>query len=214
MTPIKTYLMSFARLLRWELRAYCCVAIGWLKASILRRPPGGLKVELGAGHTARKPGFLQLDVRLDADIPFDLRAGLPFRSGTVTQIYCEHVLEHFEYRHLSNLLAECHRVLEPRGTLSISVPNARLYLEAYHRFDRSVFERLCRYRWPQPYQSPIDLVNYIFYMDGQHRFMFDETNITDLLLHAGFAGASLREFSAELDQESRRYESLYAIATK
>lgn len=214
MTSISTYIKSFARMLRWELRAHCCVALGCLKAAVLRRPPGGLKVELGAGYAARKPGFLQLDVRLDADIPFDLRAGLPFGTGTVAYIYCEHVLEHLEYKHLSGLLVECHRVLEPGGTLNISVPNARLYLDAYHHFDPEVFDQLCRYRWPQPYRSPIDVVNYIFYMDGQHRFMFDELNITDLLTRTGFANVSLRDFSAALDQESRRYESLYAVATK
>lgn len=48
----------------------------------------------------------------------------PFASGSITEIYASHVLEHLGYqRDLLTALAEFHRVLVPGGTLRVSVPD-------------------------------------------------------------------------------------------
>jgi hypothetical protein len=54
----------------------------------------------------------------------------------------------------------------------------------------------------------------MFYMDGEHRHMFDERSILVLLGDAGLRNARLRPFDPALDQAERRYESLYAEAVK
>ena len=57
-----------------------------------------------------------------------------FESGTFSEIYASHVLEHFDYKdELAATLKEWHRVLAPGGMLHISVPDmdilARLFLD-------------------------------------------------------------------------------------
>ena len=57
-----------------------------------------------------------------------------FESGTFSEIYASHVLEHFDYKdELAATLKEWLRVLAPAGMLHISVPDldilARLFLD-------------------------------------------------------------------------------------
>ena len=39
--------------------------------------------------------------------------------------------------------------------------------------------------------SPIDGINYIAYMGGHHKYMFDETNLLKLILNNPFSKAKL-----------------------
>lgn len=181
-----------------------------------------LKIELGGGKI-RKPGFINVDAfNAAADLKTDLRRKLPFPSGSVTEIHSEHVFEHFSYPDpLANLLKECHRVLKPRAKMLLSVPDAgkafRLYNAAPADFEESLKSGAGGSFWTTPKpnwcKSPIDYVNWLVYMDGQHRFMFDETNLIRVLEDAGFT-AKLREFDPAIDRLERRVYSLYAIATK
>jgi predicted SAM-dependent methyltransferase len=57
-----------------------------------------------------------------------------FATGTFSEVYASHVLEHFDYKdELLATLKEWHRVLAPEGMLHISVPDmdilARLFLD-------------------------------------------------------------------------------------
>ena len=51
-------------------------------------------------------------------------------------------------------------------------------------------------------------------MDGHHRYLFDEENLINTLLTAGFKYAQLRNFDSNLDSKVRDYESIYALAKK
>jgi predicted SAM-dependent methyltransferase len=60
-----------------------------------------------------------------------------FETGTFTDVYASHVLEHFDYKdELPATLNEWHRVLVLGGTLHVSVPDldilARLFCERQH----------------------------------------------------------------------------------
>jgi hypothetical protein len=51
-------------------------------------------------------------------------------------------------------------------------------------------------------------------MDGHHRYMFDVKNLLIALKDGGFTEPRIREFDPKLDQEARRYESIYAECVK
>ncbi len=171
-------------------------------------------LEMGAGSTRKKNGFITLDVSLRADYPYDLRLGLPFPNGSLDLIYAEHVFEHFSYRQLVVLFSECYDALKSGGVLSLVVPNARIYLSGYFHPNEFDQKEYCRHNWGLSYKCPIDYVNYIFYMDGAHRYMFDEESIQSILRDSGFREVRIREFDPNLDQLARKYESIYAAAVK
>jgi hypothetical protein len=100
------------------------------------------------------------------------------------------------------------------GEFSVCVPNFRLYINAY--IDGRIFKQ--RREWYQPAlintNSVIDQLNYMMYMNGQHKYMFDEENLINTLLTAGFKKVNLREFDSMIDLSERDYESIYAVARK
>jgi predicted SAM-dependent methyltransferase len=123
------------------------------------------------------------------------------------------VLEHFFYRDLIRLLVDCNRVLKPGGSFSACVPDAGIYVRAYitpNSFNRSFLA----YKPAIVSDLKMDRLNYIAYMDGHHRFMFDEENLLRVLTEAGFTDVRRRDFNPALDKFERKYESIYATGTK
>lgn len=173
-----------------------------------------IKLEIGAGPERKITGWTTVDMCEGCDLVLDLAKPLPFPDNSVEKIYSSHVLEHFHYKDLLNLLSECRRILKPSGVFSASVPNARLYIEAYampESFDPKIF---CRHAPAYNYNSKIDFLNYMAYMDGHHRYMFDEENIIAILGKAGFRNPRLRPFEAGLDMPERDFQSIYVQAEK
>lgn len=201
------------RAARQELKSYLCLVIGRARVATRFNRNKSYKLEIGSGRL-RKPGFITSDLDLHSDYPYDFVAGLPFPDESIDFIYAEHVFEHFSYGDLTVLVSECHRVLRPNGVISVSVPDARIYIDAYARDVPLDLARFARYKFGLTFASKIDYLNHIFYMDGQHRYMFDPQNLLALLLDAKFKNARLREFDAELDQEGRKHMSLFATAER
>jgi predicted SAM-dependent methyltransferase len=48
----------------------------------------------------------------------------PIKNESFDIIYLRHVIEHFEIKHINQILNECHRILNLNGKLMISVPHA------------------------------------------------------------------------------------------
>jgi len=188
-----------------------CALVGIVKLPFFRG--GAKKVEIGAGPRARV-GFVTLDCSLRCDLPWDLRLGLPFKSSSIDLIYAEHVLEHFDHNDLLQLLRSCFRVLKPGGCLKISVPNVELYVNAYNEKNSSFLSLFCQHKPALHYYSYVDYLNYMFYMNGEHRTMFDANNMAEILKAAGASVVSLREFEPDLDRDIRKHESLLVVATK
>ncbi len=182
------------------------------KALAILRGNDDVKIEIGSGPK-KKDGWVTIDLSFAADLYWDLRDKLPFPDNSVSLIYSSHVLEHFSYRDLRRLIDSCYAILKPGGRFSACVPNARIYLEGYlspQGFDRSLFA----YEPAFVSNLPIDIVNYIAYMDGHHRHMFDEKNLVKVLEDAGFKGVHLRDFDSSLDMPERSYESIYVEGFK
>jgi len=172
-----------------------------------------IKLDIGGGYRPGSNGWTNVDTAFEADLYWDLREGIPFPTGSVSAIFSSHLFEHLTFSEGQGLLAEILRVLEPGGSMSIVVPNARLYLEAYINRDKLPGEF---FGWEPAFNdtTPIDMVNYVAYMDGEHKYMFDQENLLHVLSRAGFSGVKARDFDPETDLAERDYESIYAIGFK
>jgi predicted SAM-dependent methyltransferase len=174
-----------------------------------------LKLELGSGPRIGMEDWTSVDLNIGADIQWDLSTPLPFPANSIDAIYSSHMLEHFTYpTPMLSLLRDCHRILKPGGSFSVAVPNARLFLAAYEQPEGFDVAKFCSHDVGLHFTSPIDVVNFIAYLGGEHRFMFDERNLPLVLEEGGFRSAEIRQFDPSTDLEQRRHESIYAIALK
>lgn len=170
-------------------------------------------LEFGSGHKKGTGGWTTVDL-VGADISCDLRKGIPLPDESVDRIYSSHMFEHIPYQELVFFINECFRVLKKGGELSVCVPNAGLYIQAY--IAGSWFRPIETCHKPAVVDtgSFLDQVNYIAYMGQEHRYMFDEENLINTLKMAAFRDVALREFDASIDLETRHFESIYAVAVK
>lgn len=171
-------------------------------------------VELGAGDKKGEGGWVTIDISKHCDIFWDLRKGLPFPDESIKTMYSSHLFEHLSFKEGQELLDECRRVLIPGGTFSICVPNARLYIDAYLKSDFQDESLFFGHKPAYNNTTRIDFVNYTAYMDGHHKYMFDEENLIYILKSKGFRNAHLRQFDSRLDLKARDFESIYAEAEK
>lgn len=82
----------------------------------------GIKLNLGSGRKSY-PGYINIDkVNLpEIDQVHDLeRLPLPFKDNSVSEVICEHVLEHLD--HFPDFLEELYRITAPGGLWKIAVP--------------------------------------------------------------------------------------------
>lgn len=184
------------------------------KVRRLLREGREIYVELGAGNKSGTGGWTTIDVTRNCDIYWDLRKGIPFPNGSITKIYSSHFFEHLSFAEAQSFLDECKRALVPEGRFSICVPNAKLYLDAYVKGKALDPATFFGYGAAYNQTTRIDYVNYVAYMDGAHKYMFDEENLIFVLRSKGFRNVRLREFDPSLDVQERAFESIYAEADK
>ncbi len=102
----------------------------------------------------------------------------------------------------------------PGGTLSVAVPNAKLWIGLYMGGESIDTRKYVNgYQVPCPY-GRLDLVNFIAYMDGCHKYLFDDKILLNMLRTAGFRNVQLRSFDPTIGVAARQHESLYAQCCK
>ena len=183
-----------------------------VKASeIIRvRQNGTVNLEIGSGEKKGGDNCITLDLNNKCDLYWDLLLPLPFPQNSIDMIYSSHVLEHFYYEDLLKLLNNCYEVLKKGGKFSACVPDASIYINTYMNPDQFDFQNYCKVTSALHSNSPIDYINYIAYMNGHHRYMFDSKNLIAIIQKVGFKNVRLREFDPLIDSFSRDYESIYA----
>jgi predicted SAM-dependent methyltransferase len=173
---------------------------------------GSIKLEFGS-HVARKD-WCTVDLLPGADIVTDLTREFPFPDNTVDEIYCSHFFEHFSMRELNKIVKECYRVLKKGGSLSVCVPDASIYIKGYFdpgfESDKYIPKDFAEYKT----NNRIDVVNFVAYLYGNHKHMFDQEGLIFTLRQGGFSDVSQREFNPNLDKADRHYQSIYATAVK
>jgi predicted SAM-dependent methyltransferase len=126
----------------------------------------------------------------------DLRRPLPFPSGTVACIYASHVLEHLYDDEARALLAECYRVLEPRGIIRLVVPDLAALVEKYQKSgaaDGLNDELLLRHRSAGGghFLHRLYLAMTEFHT---HKWVYDARSLIDRLETAGFSSVERRGY--------------------
>ena len=210
---LEEHLTSLER--EWELRQRHLQAV--CKTKQLVQSHDIIKLELGGGTKVRE-GWFNVDVYgIDADLQLDLKLLLPFPDLSVKTIYSSHVLEHFSYPEpLAGLLGECFRALRVGGVFHAAVPDFGRAFKLYAQGDEGSFHAQKYWSSPNPNwcTASMDELNWLVYMGGIHRFMFDSENLVNVFVNAGFGRVQLRDFDPELDSEDRRHQSLYVQAVK
>lgn len=179
-------------------------------------------INLGCGPNLLK-SFVNVDYEWlpGLDICCDITQGIPVGDGIAGGVYSEHCFEHLTLEQCRFVLRECHRVLGPKATLRIVVPDLQVYARAYVGYlDRQAVT------FPNEHFVnttgvclPVALINELFLNSG-HRFIHDQETLSTLLGEAGFLKVRPCAFGMGsdphllVDTAGRASESLYIEATK
>jgi predicted SAM-dependent methyltransferase len=176
------------------------------------RPSGRAQLHLGSGDH-RLDGWLNVDlVTMDPDLAWNLRRKLPFPADRARACFLEHVLEHFTLSDVLDVLAECHRVLEPGGIIRVGVPDFGRYIESYASAGSFIeSERPGR---PTKLLAVAEVA-----LSHGHRSVWDATTLERVLIETGFTEVSARTFADSAlepapDAAHRESESVDAEGTK
>lgn len=84
-------------------------------------------------------------------IAHNVRLGIPFPAASFDVVYHSHVLEHFSKKDGEIFIAECNRVLKPKGLLRIAIPDlekiAQIYLEKLEECAGGKVDSALEYDW-------------------------------------------------------------------
>ncbi len=137
-----------------------------------------LKLNLGCGDQILGE-YINCDLHNSkADMQFDADT-IPYKDNTVDEVFASHLLEHFGYNEIGNILQEWKRVLKPGGKLVIETPDAynsyKKFCEAYETGDTNWQMKLYGHLHAFPW------------VEGQvHKFLFTENQLGWFLSEAGF----------------------------
>ena len=153
----------------------------------LRRP----RLHLGCGDH-RLEGWINVDVAktFAAGLLADAAKGLPFANGSVAFIHCEDLLEHLDFASGVAMLAECRRVLREGGVLRILTPDLRALVEKVYRDADPRQLAWCDRELSAT--GPCQAFNAHLRMNGEHRFVYDEEELTRVLRSVGFEVSRVR----------------------
>jgi predicted SAM-dependent methyltransferase len=160
-------------------------------AAELGRPLRGPRLHLGCGDH-RLEGWINADVAktFAAGLFADGAKGLPFRDGAMAFVHCEDLLEHLDFESGVAMLAECFRVLREGGVLRILTPDLRALIEKVYRAADPRQLAWCERELEA--SGPCQAFNAHLRMKGEHRFVYDEQELSRVLRSIGFEVARVR----------------------
>lgn len=152
---------------------------------------GGLKIHLGAGPINLQ-GWVNIDARQAPHIHLHSEgfALNEFADGAISEIYMCHVLEHFSFEEIGEILRNFHKKLKVGGVLRLSVPD----------FDRLVTVY-------QANGNNLELIKFALmggqdYVHNFHKCVFNRVALADQLAVCGFEHmaewSTLEEFGVHL----------------
>jgi predicted SAM-dependent methyltransferase len=177
---------------------------------------GFRKLHLGCGGNLL-PGWFNTDLLPNSSnvAALDVTKPFPFPSGSVEEIFSEHMIEHIDYTDAIGMLKECYRVLQPGGKIRVSTPNLAFLVELYEpktelqkRYIEWSSETFIRWA-PKP-SSAFVINNFV--RDWGHKFIFDDSTLREALATAGFVEIKSRPLGP-LENESRMPDGFLQLET-
>jgi predicted SAM-dependent methyltransferase len=175
-----------------------------------------IKLNVGCGkHYLHHRGWLDLDLHPNGHhvVGLDAAQRWPWADGTVDYVHHSHVIEHVNYADGQRMLAESYRVLRPGGRIRVgcpslaalvrihqdpTVPLHAAYLAYEHRVDPI----------SMPRATPAHLFDLMFRMGGEHRFIYDASELQYVMELAGFTDVVTRNIMESDDPELQGLESV------
>ena len=150
---------------------------------LLAACPRPIRLCMGSG-LAPIPDWVNVDLRLGADVLLDLAFGVPAPAGSIDCIYSEHLIEHFSLDDGMRLMRDCHRLLAPGGVLRLATPDLAALVSDYERTWRDHdWVSWPEYRW---IDSGARMLNQAFRGWG-HLYLYDFDDLSLRLKASGFS---------------------------
>jgi predicted SAM-dependent methyltransferase len=163
----------------------------------------GLKLHLGCGRR-NIPGFVHVDLCNMPHINFKTTIDkLPmFGDNSAKLIYCSHAFQYFDRSEGQRALEEWWRVLEPSGTLRLSVPDFDALLDVYR-----ISGELQRVLGPLYGQMDIETPQ------GKravyHKTVFNFTHLRAVLQRTGFVNVRRYDWRRTIHKNHDDYSQAY-----
>ena len=160
-----------------------------------------VQLHLGCGKRYI-PGFIHIDLADFSHIDYktDVSDLSMFGDNSVDLIYTCHVLEYFDRIQVKDVLKEWHRVLKPKGTLRIAVPDFEALVEVYQQYsDLSLIIGPLYGRWE------IEGSKKVVY----HRTVYDFESLKNVLESAGFVNIHRYDWRKTIHKDYDDYSQAY-----
>lgn len=162
--------------------------------------PGDIKLNLGCGRI-RWDGWINVDFEA-GDQSMDLRQ-LAYASESVDALAAIHVIEHFYYWEVPDLLSEWRRVLKPGGKMILELPcmdKVIGYLHSMIQQKQPLSPAMTWFAfWGDPkHQNPLMV----------HKWGYTREMLTRLVIDAGFENAEILEARYHFPMRDMRLEAI------
>ena len=190
-----------------------------------------VKVQFGSGPTAY-PGWLNYDCSptlriqrlpivgalarrkmstvFDRSVLYgDTRTGLPLGAGTVSFLYCSHVLEHLSLEDFRLSLADCFRILVPGGIFRGVMPDLEAVVANYlHDKSLNACSRMMESSYLAVVSRPRGLVGLakMLWGNSRHLWLWDYRGTKQELEMAGFIDVRRAQFGDSSHSEFNEME--------
>lgn len=165
---------------------------------------GEKKLQLGAGQN-KLSNWFNTDYFPRPDIFFlDVTKKIPAPANSFDYVFSEHHIEHIHYNDAKFMVSEILRVLKPGGVFRVCTPSLNAYLKSYFEEEplnnpfvtqtlndwiKSGFYNARNYAPTGKEENVAFFINDIF-LNYDHKFIFDDKTLGELLLNAGFSRAA------------------------
>ena len=177
------------------------------------------KLQIGGGSNPFK-GWLNTDIspkiknrkKIKNTIFLDATELFPFENSTFDYIFCEHMIEHINYKEGLFMLSECFRILKPGGKIRLSTPNLKVFLELFNNDLNEIQKNYLDWmhsNWLKKQnlneKNPAYNLNLVMHAWG-HQFVYDERTLKESLQKTGFSQVKLNQTNNSVDENLKDLE--------